>query len=77
MGHELKNCECGASWGQYADDDLNTTCGGEAVLLGIHNSSLGKALRNQPVIGKAQPFQAFVIPKICDTCKKEESCSRA
>jgi len=77
MGFENKTCECGASWGSYKGDGLNATYGGEAVPLGIHNTSLGKALRNQPLVGKGRPFQAFVIPEICDTCVKEESCSKA
>jgi hypothetical protein len=74
MGFENKTCECGASWGSYKGDGLNATYGGEAVPLGFANSSLAKALRNQPLVGKGRPFQAFVIPQVCDTCVKEESC---
>jgi hypothetical protein len=75
IGYELKKCECGESWGQYDDDGLNARYAGAAVPLGIHNASLGKALRNQPLVGKGQPFQAFVIPEICDTYRKVEPCS--
>lgn len=74
MSHELKKCECGASWGRYKGDGLNATYSGEAVPLGIHNSSLASALRNQPRAGAGESFIAFVIPKICDTCVKEEPC---
>ena len=76
MGYEPKTCKCGSSWGRYAGDGLNATYGGDAVPLGFANSSLAKALRNQPYTGKGRPFQAFVIPEICDTCVKVEPCSR-
>lgn len=74
MGYEQKKCECGASWGSYKGDGLNATYGGEAVPLGFANSSLRTALQHQPLAGKGGMFTAFVIPQVCDTCKKEESC---
>jgi hypothetical protein len=66
-----KACMCGASHGQYTDA-LNATYGGSAVPLGISNQSLVMALKNRPECGQGQGFVAFVIPKNCDTYKREQ-----
>ena len=65
-----RSCQCGCSWGHYKDDGLNATYGGEAVPLGITNSSLVNAIKTQPKSGMGERFEAFVIPVECDTFKK-------
>lgn len=66
-----KQCHCGASKGMYSDN-LNAWYSGEvAVPLGFHNSDFIDTIRNQPDSGKGLEFIAFVIPKECDTFKKQ------
>jgi hypothetical protein len=64
-----RTCQCGASGGRYTDS-LNAIYWGEAVPLGLANSSFVQALRQQPESGMGSRFEAFVIPKICPTFKK-------
>jgi len=66
-----RTCECRASYGYY-EDDLNAIYGGSAVPLGFANSSLVKAVKNQPDKGMGENFEAFVIPKSCPTFVWEE-----
>jgi len=63
---EKTHCRCGQCWGMYTDD-LNAIYGGEAIPLGVANSSFVKAIEQQPTRGLGRVFQAFVIPKICPT----------
>ena len=66
-------CECGASWGRYREDGLHAEYGGEpAVLLGIANSSLFRALVLQNSLGDnphglGRTFEAFIIPENAPT----------
>lgn len=62
-------CKCGRSFGSYFDD-LQATYSGDAIPLGITNSSLIKALKNQPASGDGEEFVTFVIPKECPTFKQ-------
>jgi hypothetical protein len=48
---------------------VNARYGGDAVPLGILNQSFGTALKNRPIHGDGERFDAFVIPKICPTCE--------
>jgi len=41
-----------------------------AITIGFANSSLIKAINNQPLNGMGENFTAFVIPKICPTFKQ-------
>ena len=68
----IRMCKCGASYGYYKTDDYNAVYSGEAIPLGIDNSSLRDALinntQNQGPLGTR--FEAFVIPGNCKTFKK-------
>ncbi len=68
--HTTKFCVCGETFGVYTDG-LNAEYGGDdAVPLGFANSSFSAALRKQPESGWGESFEAFVIPKKCETYKK-------
>lgn len=60
-------CTCRRSWGQYDLDGLHAAIGGLAVPLGIANPSFAKALQDRPESGLGSAFNAFVIPRVCDT----------
>jgi hypothetical protein len=64
-----KSCECGEISGK-AIDNINIEYKGNAIPLGISNSSFLVALKNQPFIGLGFEFKAFIIPKKCSTIKK-------
>ena len=61
-----RSCRCGKSGGYYRDR-LNATITGYAIPLGFDNASFVAALMEQPESGMGAVFQAFVIPKKCDT----------
>lgn len=67
---DARSCECENSYGYYKSDGLNAVYGGLAVPLGFANSSLLKAIRNQPAKGMGERFEAFVIPKSCPTLQE-------
>ena len=69
LRRQVTICECGKSFGTYLDD-LNAAYSGDAVPLGIANSSFIGALKNQPASGDGMRFEAFVIPKDCLTFKR-------
>lgn len=73
LNYVLTTCQCGRSFGRVLGDGLDAQYGGDAVPLGFDNSSLVKALKHQPDDGWGERFEAFVIPKQCDTCKKIKS----
>jgi hypothetical protein len=62
-------CACGKSFGYYIDS-TNAVYGGDAVPLGILNSTLHEAIACQPEGGRGKTFVAFVIPKQCDTFER-------
>lgn len=62
-------CSCGASWGRYLDQQ-NAEVGGFAVPLGFDNRALSSALDNRPLMGAGKRFDAFVIPKECESIKQ-------
>jgi len=64
-------CQCGKSYGSYAENGLNTVIGGEAIPLGFANLSFVHALRDRPKEGLERRFEAFVIPVKCPTVKHE------
>lgn len=74
-------CVCGKSWGRYRDE-INAVYGGDAVMLGIANSSLREALDAQRRLGDLQPmpgipvpgrlFDAFIIPESAPTVRREK-----
>ena len=61
-----RSCRCGKSGGYYKDR-LNATITGDAIPLGFDNYDFARALIEQPEAGAGRVFQAFVIPKKCDT----------
>ena len=58
-------CPCGACGGQYMPDGLCAIYWGDCVPIGFNNSSLKRAVQNQPDYGRGETFDAFVIPKNC------------
>ncbi|MFP4019735.1 MAG: hypothetical protein ACLFUH_10865 [Bacteroidales bacterium] len=66
---ETRYCQCGKSSGKYTDN-LYAWYSGPCIPIGIANSSLAEALTNQPESGDGKKFNAFVIPKKCDTFSK-------
>jgi len=66
---ETVECECGDSWGEYKGD-LFAEVYGKAIPLGFANSSFVQALKNRPDEGLGSRFEAFVIPRHCDTVKE-------
>jgi hypothetical protein len=74
LDYKLRSCKCGQSKGKYLKDGLNATYQGEnAVPIGFANSTLVKAVNNQPESGMGKEFVAFVIPKKCPTFQKSVS----
>jgi hypothetical protein len=64
-----RTCKCGKVGGKYTDD-LNAVYFGEmAVPIGFANSTLVKAINNQPQNGIGENFTSFVIPRDCSTYK--------
>lgn len=61
-------CKCGWCYGAYLND-LHAFYSRAAIPLGIINSSLVNAIKNQPESGNGREFTAFVIPKECPTFK--------
>lgn len=67
-----RECKCGLSGIKYLDD-LNAIYWGQAIPLGFDNNSLLVAIQNHPTKGLGVRFEAFVIPKTCETFKYEDS----
>lgn len=68
---ENKSCCCGKSHGHYEVDEVNAVVGGQAIAVGVKNSSFIEALKIRPSAGWGQRFEAFVIPKKCPTVRTE------
>ncbi len=65
---DFRSCNCGKSGGMYLEDGLNARIHGEhAIPIGFNNHTLRHALVNRPERGMGSRFEAFVIPKQCDT----------
>lgn len=66
---EEKRCRCKAKTrGAYEADCLHAWYAGDsAVPLGALNGSFHDAVRNQPLGGLGEHFEAFVIPQVCPT----------
>lgn len=69
---EEKACRCESTKGKYIDQLHAIYSGEHAVPLGFANSSLIKAIQNQPKEGLGEPFSAFIIPKECKTYVKKD-----
>ncbi|AIF53535.1 hypothetical protein [Pelosinus sp. UFO1] len=77
LAFSKKSCTCGKVYGQYEEDGLHATYSGSGIPLGIHNISFSSAIIEQDALNRQMeiPFQgsrfeAWVIPKNCDTFKK-------
>lgn len=68
---KLRLCLCRQSYGWYIDD-IDAVIGGKAIPIGINNYSLLQALQNRPQNGNGKIFEAFVIPKQCNSITKEK-----
>jgi len=62
-----KSCRCGRSKGKYINQQLAEYTGEFTMPLGFSNSSLIKAIKDQPNEGLGKEFTAFVVPKKCET----------
>ena len=71
LDYKLRSCKCGQCKGKYLKDGINATYQGPAVPIGFANSSLVKAVNNQPERGMGKEFIAFVIPKQCPTFSRK------
>ena len=70
LDYKEKWCKCKGISGKYLDD-LNAEYHGEdAIPLGFANNSIREAIRKQPKNGMGYNFNAFVIPKECNTFVK-------
>lgn len=73
LRHFPRQCFCGRSFGYYYEDsDSYAVYGGEAIPIGILNSTLHEAISCQPEGGMGKEFTAFVIPKQCPTFERIE-----
>lgn len=72
---EARTCVCGKVSGKYLDELNAIYSGAPAIPLVLANSSLAGALFCRPEEGDGFPFDAFVVPKVCDTFRKVEKIS--
>lgn len=63
----IKSCKCGKTKGKYIDSLRAVYSGDHAIPIGIDNYDFIKALNSQPEKGIGKIFNAFVIPKKCET----------
>lgn len=70
LSFDEKSCSCGESKGKYLDNLSAEHTGG--IPIGFDNTSFVIALKQQPDSGMGKKFNAFVIPKQCNTFKKIE-----
>lgn len=71
LARESRACRCGATAGRYVDDLNATYAGPNAVPLGFANPSFFDALAQQPAAGWGRPFEAFVVPVVCATFRRD------
>jgi hypothetical protein len=67
-----KKCNCGRVSGKYIDGVNAVYWGDSAYPLAFSNHSFENALRNQPIRGMGIRFDAFVVPKECNTFLKQK-----
>ena len=65
---DMKYCDCKQTYGKYTDD-LNAEVSCHALSIGFLNSDFIAAINNRPIRGQGRRFEAFVIPKVCDTIR--------
>jgi hypothetical protein len=68
---------CGLSWGRYHKNGKDAVIGGFAIPVGIDNKSFMLALKKWKSSDgvlyciEPRPFDAFIIPLLCSTVKKD------
>jgi len=67
LDYEEKYCKCKGVVGKYLDNLNAEYHGDDAIPLGFANNSISVAIKSQPLNGMGYNFNAFVIPKECDT----------
>lgn len=72
LTYDERTCDCGETSGKYYEDGLHAKYSGDATPLGFANNSFRAAIQNQPEDGWGETFEAFVIPKECNTFKQEK-----
>lgn len=73
LDYEEKCCKCKSVKGKYLDNLNAEYSGDNAIPLGFANGSISEAIKNQPLNGMGYNFNAFVIPKDCDTFVKQNN----
>ncbi len=66
-----RSCKCGESGGYYEPDGLTAVINGKGIPIGFTNEGFALAIKNRPdedIFGGFL-FDAFVIPKKCETVK--------
>ena len=59
-----RTCHCGESGGKYDPNGQTAEIYGDAIALGIDNTSFAYAVANRPKEGRGLPFAAWVMPTI-------------
>lgn len=73
LARTVRTCECGECGGRYFANGVDAEYWGEtAIPLGFANSTLMRAVNNQPHSGLGEEFTAFVVTVHCPTMKKVE-----
>lgn len=67
---EPRKCACQKSSGRYLDG-INAELSGPCIPLGISNSSFLRALQNRPREGMGERFEAFIIPRQCESVRSK------
>lgn len=71
LDYKEKYCKCKGVRGKYLDNLNAEYYGDDAIPLGFDNLSFVKAIKNQPNNGMSETFNAFIIPKVCNTFIKK------
>jgi len=72
LHEEIKRCKCGRTYGRYIDKKYAEYFGEYAVPLGFNNYNFAIKIMNQPLFGRGLIFEAFIIPKTCESFIKKE-----
>ena len=72
LDFEERQCKCGSVRGKYLSELYAIYSGEHAVPLGFNNQSLVDAIISQPKVGRGVYFEAFVVPKVCSTFRKDD-----
>lgn len=70
---KVRTCSCGETKGKQLEDGLNAVYSGECVPLGMTNTSLSDAAKNQKNEGEGVAFEAFVMPRASETMRKVDN----